>query len=101
MAARKDPVFDVHVPLTPRISIELLPIEGERRAADFFISEASNTATSRHNRISLSYARDAVFTRSEPPVEFIKRYFGVPAPKNIGFRFVNGRLDTKFDPSRA
>lgn len=92
--------FDIHAPLTPRISVQVLPVRGERRPADFFVTDSNNTGTARHNRISLGYAAQSVFTRQTPPVQFIKKYFGVPAPKNIGYRFVNGQLETKYDRTR-
>jgi hypothetical protein len=62
--------------------------------------EATNVGVARYNRIVLGGARRFVFTRKDPPLDFITKNFGVPAPKNIGYRVTDGRLETHFDPGR-
>lgn len=92
--------FDIHAPLTPDLAIEILPspLKDDKSAAT--ISESTNQGIARQNRIILGGAKRFVFSRSAPPVAFIRRYFGVPAPTNIGYRIVNGKLETRFEPTK-
>ncbi len=92
--------FDIHAPLTPDLALQVLPIpfaEDLDRAA---VMESTNQGVARQNRIVLGAAERFVFSRRPPPAKFIVESFGKPAPKNIGYRFVDGRLETLFDPSR-
>lgn len=99
---RPDIPFDIHAPLTPDISIEILPvpIRSSEDLTHAAISEATNRGVARQNRIVLGNAMRFVFSRGQPPTDFIKRHFGIPAPRNIGARVRNGRLETWFDPAR-
>lgn len=92
--------FDIHAPVTPDIALQVLPlpIKTDLNAAP--VSEVTDNGVIRQNRIVLGGTRRFVFSRSAPPAEFIANNFGKPAPKNIGYRFVDGRLETRFDPSR-
>jgi len=91
--------FDIHAPLTPRVSLQLVPA-ALHRADEFLVSRVNNQGVRRANRITVGGAERFVFTRSEPPLEFIKSNFGVPAPAPFGHRVVNGKLETVYDPSR-
>jgi hypothetical protein len=95
--------FDVHAPITPDISLQVLPVPLSSPEDLHFavISEATNQGVARQNRIVLGGATRFVFSRGQAPVEFIKRYFGQPAPKNIGREIKNGRLHTWFEPNRT
>jgi hypothetical protein len=94
--------FDIHAPLTPDIAIQILPmpIHGPNDLGRAALVEVTNQGISRQNRIVLGSAVRFVFSRQAPPIQFISRYFGRPAPRNIGYRVVNGRLETKYDPTR-
>lgn len=91
--------FDIHAPLTPRMALEVLPVQG-RTEASCFIMRVNAQGAARMNRIVLGNAQRFVFSRQKPPIAFIKENFGKPAPKSIGIRSVGGRIDTKFDRSR-
>ncbi len=93
--------FDIHVPLTPKLALEVLPFPFPVDLTTIGITGATNQGVSRHNRISLGAARRFVFSRRSPPLKFIADNFGKPAPKNIGYRFIDGKLETKFDPSKV
>jgi hypothetical protein len=94
--------FDIHAPLTPDVAIQVLPVplDGTDDLARAALVEVTNQGVSRQNRIILGSALRFVFSRQAPPVAFIARHFGRPAPRNIGYRVVNGRLETKYHPSR-
>lgn len=91
--------FDIHAPLTPDLSIEVLPTPFDDDLSRLAVQDLTNQGVARFNKISLAQATRFVFSRQTAPISFIKRYFGVPAPKNIGYRIMNGRLETKYDPS--
>lgn len=93
--------FDIHAPLTPDMALQVLPIPQSDDLHTVAIMEATNQGIARQNRIILGGAKRFVFSRQEPPVKFITSNFGKPAPKNIGYRIVDGRLDTTYDPSRT
>lgn len=92
--------FDMHAPITPDFAVAALPLPMGGNLAIAPIFEATNEGVARQNRIILSVANRFVFSRKIPPSTFIANNFGKPAPKNIGFRFVDGRLETRYDPSR-
>ncbi|WP_417614975.1 DUF4238 domain-containing protein [Parasphingorhabdus sp.] len=91
--------FDIHAPLTPRLALEVLPIR-QNKSPECFIMRMNNQGTARMNRIILEDAERFVFSRQTPPLKFIIKHFGKPAPKSIAHRVVNGKLETKFDHSR-
>jgi hypothetical protein len=91
--------FDLHVPLTPELSLAVLPYV-DRDPNILAVGRARNQAISYMNRVVLSAATRFVYSRGYPPVDFIKRYFGVPAPNVFGYRKVGDRLETRFDPHR-
>lgn len=95
--------FDIHAPLTPELAIEVLPVPYAPAGAmaHASIMEATNQGVARQNRIVLGGAKRFVFSRQAPPTDFIKRYFGVPAPRNIGYRFIDSQLETNYDRSRG
>ncbi len=93
--------FDIHAPLTPEITIDVLPLPFHEDLSTASIWEATNQGVARQNRIILGAAKRFVFSRQAPPVKFIVEHFGQPTPKNIGYRIVNGRLETHFDPTRS
>lgn len=71
--------FDLHVPLTPDLSLTILPY-AERDLSIVGVARANNKAISYLNRVVLSDATRFVYSRGAPPVDFIKRFFGVPVP---------------------
>jgi hypothetical protein len=94
--------FDIHAPLTPDIAIQVLPIPFQ--FADDLLSAAIGESTSqgvaRQNRIILGGAKRFVFSRQTPPVKFIQKNFGQPAPENIWYGIINGRLQAGYNSSR-
>ncbi|RVV96611.1 DUF4238 domain-containing protein [Mesobaculum littorinae] len=91
--------FDIHYPMTPDYALQVLPaIKQEFRGVHLF--RASNTGISAHNRISLQHAKRQVFGRAPLPTKFVLKNWGRPAPQHIGFRHVDGKLETKIDWSR-
>lgn len=94
--------FDIHVPLTPDIALQILPTPFSNEDLSIaHIADTTKQGVARMNRIVLGSAKRFVFTRQPPPIPFISKHFGVPAPKNIGYRIVNGKFETKYEPSRA
>jgi len=95
--------FDIHAPLTPDIAMQVLPMPTTVSGADLthaMIVETTKQGVARQNRIVLGGAERFVFSRQIPPVEFIVKHFGKPAPENIGYWIEDGRLKTVYDPSR-
>lgn len=92
--------FDMHAPLTPDLALEVLPTPFDDDLRMMPVSDLANQGIARFNRISVGGATRFVFSRRRPPVQFIQANFGRPAPKNIGYRIVNGKLETKYDRSR-
>jgi len=94
--------FDIHAPLTPDIAIQVLPIPNpsSEDLSSAVIFEAKNQGVARQNRIILGGAVRFVFSRQMPPISFIVKHFGVPAPQNISYRISGGRLETGYDPDR-
>lgn len=92
--------FDIHAPLTPDLAIEVLPIPHSADLATALVMEAANRGVSRLNRIILAGAKRFVFSRQMPPVEFIVKHFGEPAPRNIGYWTEGGKVRACYDPAR-
>jgi hypothetical protein len=92
--------FSIHAPLTPRLAVEVMPVRGWSQTSKCFVARAEDAATARMNRITLSSAERFVFSRSIPSSDFVRRYFGLPAPASIGHRWVDGRLETMHDKNR-
>jgi hypothetical protein len=93
--------FDIHAPLTPDFAIQVLPVPFPDDRSIVHVADMSNQGVARMNRIVLGSAKRFVFTRQPPPIQFITKYFGVPAPKNIGYRIINGHFETKYEPSHT
>lgn len=95
--------FDIHAPLTPDIALQVLPypLGLNRDLTIASITESTNQGVARQNRIVLGGASRFVFSRQAISPSFITQNFGKPAPKNIGHRLVNGRLEAWFDPTRT
>lgn len=96
----KGPIpFTIHAPLTPRLALEVLAAPWP--ALDgLMVMRLTNRGTARMNRLALSDCERFVFCRGSPPLAFIARNFGRPAPQPIGFRMKNGKLETHYDSSR-
>lgn len=92
--------FDIHAPLTPDIAIQVLPVPFSDDMDTAVIMESTNQGVARQNRIILGGAQRFVFSKQEPPVKFITENFGKPAPKNIGYRIINGRFEATYDTTR-
>jgi hypothetical protein len=92
--------FDIHAPITPDLALEVLPVPTPDDLTIAHVIKARNPGVARQNRILLGGARRFVFSRQSPHSDFISKNFGVSAPKNIGYRFVNGELETKYEPLR-
>jgi hypothetical protein len=93
--------FTMHVPLTPDLALQILPVPNPIPLHEVPVIEATNPGVARMNRTSLAGAQRFVFTRQAPPVTFIKRYFGSPAPDLIEYRLLNGRLETRISRGAA
>jgi hypothetical protein len=91
--------FDLNIPLTPKLSVAVLPLP-DARPSEFIVSRMNAQGVARLNRVVVGEAKNFVYSKSHPPVQFIKNYFGKPAPQAIGYRWVNGQLETKVDRSR-
>lgn len=59
--------------------------------------ELTNQGIARQNRVILGGAKQVVFSRQTPPSKFIKENSGKSAPKNIGYRIVNGQLEIIYE----
>ena len=92
--------FDIHAPVTPDFALQVLPMPIKTDLNVAPVSEVRVEGVIRQNKIVLGGARRFVFSKSAPPAELVASNFGKPAPKNIAYRFVDGRLETRFDPSR-
>lgn len=91
--------FDAFVPLTPTMGLNILPIPGAPTDV-LMVSRISGSAVRRYNRSALSNAEQFVFTRTRPPIDFIRKFFGRPAPAPFGFRWIDGRLETSYERAR-
>lgn len=89
--------FDAYAPLTPDLGVAVLPVPNRQQGNRALFSRVNSRGVNRLNRNSVGQAERFVFSRSEPPIEFIKKHFGNPSPKSIGHRIVNGRLEVTFD----
>lgn len=92
--------FDLHIPLTPDIAVQVLPTPFKDDLSIAHISTMTNQGVARMNKIAVGTAKRFVFTRQPPAIEFITKNFGIPAPENIGYRIINGKLETKYEPNR-
>lgn len=95
--------FDIHAPITPDLALQVLPVPRNLATdlSEAAIGESTNQGVARQNRIILGSAQRFVFSRQQVPSSFIVRNFGKPAPKNIGYSVINGRLEAFYDPNRA
>lgn len=93
--------FDIHVPLTPELSVEVLPAPSKSFVGKFPLALMNSQGVARMNRIVVGNADRFVFSRSAPPIKFIQKNFGIPAPKDIATKVVNGRVEALYDPSRG
>ena len=91
----------MHAPITPDLALAVLPLPSVEDLDRAAVMECTNQGVARLNRIVLGVAQRFVFSRQAPPSKFIAENFGKPAPKNIGYRVINGRLETKYDPNRT
>lgn len=92
--------FDIHFPMTPDYALQVLPAMRQEFRGVAHVIKASNIGISAHNRISLQHAKKQVFGRTPLPKSFVVKNWGRPAPQHIGFRHVNGQLETKVDWTR-
>lgn len=92
--------FDIHYPMTPDLALQVLPVLRQEFPHIIPVCKVANQGVSTHNRITLQYANRQVFGRGPIPIEFVMKNWGRAAPQHIGFRYVNGELETKVDWSR-
>lgn len=92
--------FDIHYPMTPDLALQILPALHQAFPRTIPIFRAANQGVSSHNRITLQYADRQVFGRGAIPSKFVMKNWGRAAPQHIGYRHVNGELETKVDWSR-
>jgi len=88
--------FNIHAPITPDIAISVLPLPLDDPRDIAFVSRTTNQGTSATNRIVVGASRDFIFSRQSPPIDYIKKNMGVPAPENVGQRIVNGQYETTY-----
>jgi hypothetical protein len=80
--------FDIHAPLTPKLALEVLPTPMPRLDRNAcLIMRVNPKGVARFNRIALSDAERFIFSRGQPPVDFIRKHFGAAAPESIGLRW--------------
>lgn len=91
--------FDLYAPLTPKLALNVLPLPNAYTRG-LWISRVSSRGVARYNRMMLADAKRFVFSKSPPPLGFIAKHFGVPAPSPFGSRWIDGKLETKYDRSR-
>lgn len=91
--------FDLYAPLTPKLAVNVLPMPNSYTKG-LWITRVNARGVARYNRIMLAGASRFVFSKSPPPLSFIAKHFGVPAPSPFGSRWINGKLETKYDRSR-
>lgn len=92
--------FDVHFPMTPDTSLQVIPSLKQNFPDAVPIFRAANRGISAQNRITLQYAENQVFGRNSIPIDFVMKNWGRPAPQHIMFRDIDGKLETKVDWSR-
>lgn len=92
--------FDIHYPMTPDLALQVLPALQQAFPHVIPVCRAANQGISAHNRITLQYANKQVFGRNSIPIDFVMKNWGRAAPQHIGFRHINGNLETKVDWSR-
>ena len=93
-------LFDVYAPLTPDLAISVLPAPRISKTDRAILCRVNSRGVSRFNRIAVGQAERFVFSKSDPPINFIEKHFGTPAPKSFGHRFIDGKLEFKFDKER-
>lgn len=91
--------FDLYAPLTPKLALNVLPLPNADKDR-LWVARLNGQGVSRYNRMAVGGAVRFVFSKSSPPLAFIKKHFGVPAPAAIGSRWVDGKLETKYDRAR-
>lgn len=91
--------FDLYAPLTPKLAFNVLPLP-DASTGGLRISRVNARGVARYNRMMLADARRFVFSKSPPPLGFIAKHFGVPAPSPFGSRWIDGKLEPTYDRSR-
>ncbi|MBR0756147.1 DUF4238 domain-containing protein [Bradyrhizobium jicamae] len=92
--------FDVYAPLTPDLAVAALPAPRISSTNRAILARVNSRGVARFNRIAVGQAERFVFSRTTPPIDFIKKHFGLPPPKSFGHRFVDGRMEIQFDRDR-
>jgi len=98
---RSGPIpFEIHAALTPDLAVEVLPAPVSYFPRRGILGRVSNVGVRRFNRVVVGNAERFVFSRGAPPIEFIKKHFGKPAPDAYGYQWTNGRMETIYDRAR-
>lgn len=92
--------FDIYVPMTPKISLSVLPTPNPRDPLAAIVSDVNNQGVKRFNRIVVGNSKKFVFSRDNPPINFITKYIGKPAAKAHGTRVLKGSVEVIYDSSR-
>lgn len=91
--------FELYAPLTPKLALNIIPFP-PARGEGLMIFRLNSQGVARFNRIMVGIARRFVFAKSAPPLAFIQNNFGIPAPAPFASRWIDGKLETKYDRSR-
>lgn len=92
--------FTIHAPITPDFAVAVMPYEGLNPEEIIGINRLRNRGVSRFNRLVLGDSERFVFSRQNPPLNFIKKNFGRPAPAPFKHRKINGKIETGYDRSK-
>lgn len=91
--------FDIFAPLTPKLAINVLPAPFSSPGR-LYVTRLNAQGVARYNRNTVGAAERFVYARANPPLDFIRRNFGIEAPAPFAHRYVNGRIETIYDRSR-
>lgn len=96
----KDPLpFDLYAPLTPKLALNVMPLP-IAYTGGLWLARVNSRGVTRFNRMIVGAADRFVFSRSDPPLQFIRKHFGQPAPAPFGTRWVDGGWESTYDRSR-
>ncbi|MPT48821.1 MAG: hypothetical protein E2598_10435 [Sphingobium sp.] len=71
-----------------------------KAAQQSFNSRGTSRQTALREALSSNRANKRFVFSTPPPLGFIAKHFGVPVPSPIGSRWIDGKLETKYDRIR-